>query len=258
MTPLHRGRAPSTRDRAERRLVGAARRGDRNARERLIASRLGMVRAVAFCYQGLGLPLDDLVQEGSLGLLEAIDRFDPRRRADFDAFARFRVRRAIRNALTNQARLVRLPKQVVERRRMIARAETAFAAETGRMPSAAQLAATTGLSPAAVIEARSAAISPLSLDELAKADGTPLEALVMDGAAPDPERELIDGERSLLVRDAVARLSPRQREIVCRHFGLDRDESTIAEVADHLHLSQRRVRTIENDALHSIARELSE
>ena len=240
----------------EHELVLAARGGDRCARERLVASRLDTVRAVASRYRGLGLPLEDLVQEGSLGLLEAIERFDPGRRTDFDAFARFYVRRAIRNALTNQARLVRLPKQVVERRRLLARAEAESTAETGRPPTTAELAATTGLSAAAVTEARTAAISPMSLDELATADGAPLEALVADTAAADPERELLERERSRLVHDAVVGLSPRQREIVSRHFGIGGREDPIAVVARDLELSQRRTRTIEHDALNRIAAEL--
>src|SRR5204863_9970440 len=98
-------------------LLAAARRGDRLSRERLIGEYLPVVRAIASRYRDLGVPLDDLVQEGSLGVLEAISRFDTRRSDDFESYARFRIRRAIRNALTEQSRLIRLPKQVVERRR---------------------------------------------------------------------------------------------------------------------------------------------
>src|SRR5207249_1152228 len=99
----------------ERRLVRAAARGDRRARERLVERYLPLVKRLAWRYRGLGVPVDDLVQEGSVGLLEAIDRFDPARGNEFAAYARLRARRAILNALTTQARLVRLPKQVVER-----------------------------------------------------------------------------------------------------------------------------------------------
>jgi RNA polymerase primary sigma factor len=241
----------------QRKLLRAARRGDRGARERLVVSHLGLVRRVASHYRGLGLPFDDLVQEGALGLLDAIGRYNPCRQADFEAFARFRVRRAIRNALTDQARLVRLPKQVVERRQALARTEaTLRAVANGRAPTPAELAAATGLSLTAVLEAQTAAIAPVSLDELAAPGGLPLEAFVADTTAPDPEHETLSTETAQLVRDAVDRLSPRQREIVSRHFGLDREEAAIADVARDLHLSERRTRTIEQDAIRSLAHEL--
>jgi RNA polymerase sigma factor (sigma-70 family) len=240
----------------QRRLLRAAGRGDRGAHERLIVCHLSLVRGIASRYRDLGMPLDDLIQEGSLGLLEAIDRYDPSRQTEFDSFARFRVRRSIRNALTDQARLVRLPKQVVERRRLLDRAEARLTAANGRGPTPVELAAATALSLEAVLEARTAAITPMSLDEPAAPDGSPLEGLVADAAATDPEREVLAGDEAEQVRDAVARLTPRQRQIVSRHFGLDGGESDIASVAAELHLSERRARTIEHDALHQLADEL--
>jgi RNA polymerase sigma factor (sigma-70 family) len=240
----------------QRKLLRAARRGDRGARDRLITCHLGLVRRIASRYRDLGMPFDDLVQEGSLGLLEAIDRYDPSRQAEFEVFARFRVRRAIRNALTDQARLVRLPKQVVERRRLLDRAEARLTAAKGRAPTPVELAAATALSLEAVLEARTAAITPMSLDEPAAPDGSPLAGLVADGLASDPECEALAADEAERVRNAVARLSPRQRQIVSRHFGLDGGEVDVATVAAELHLSERRTRTIEHDALHQLADEL--
>jgi len=101
----------------EAKLLKAAARGDEGARRRLVAAHLPLVRGVAARYESLGLPFDDLVQEGCVGLLEAIDRWDPARGVPFEAFARFRVRAAIRDALTTRARLIRLPKHVVESQR---------------------------------------------------------------------------------------------------------------------------------------------
>jgi RNA polymerase primary sigma factor len=240
----------------ERKLFRAARRHDRGARERLVASHLGLVRAVASRYRDLGLPFDDLVQEGALGLLDAIDRYDPCRETDFEAFARFRVRRAIRNALTEQARLVRLPKQVVERRRMLARTQSRLTSESGRTPTPAELAAATGLSRLSILEARTAAIAAISLDAPVAHDGSTLANLIADSTAADPEGAALSAEEARLVRDAVARLAPRSREIVSRHFGLDGGETAVAAVALDLHLSERRTRTIERDALHQLASEL--
>jgi len=240
----------------ERRLLRAAARGDSGARDRLVVCHLGLVRAVASRYRDLGLPFDDLVQEGALGLLEAIDRYDPGRRVAFETFARFRVRRAIRNALTERARLVRLPKHVVERRRLLAGAEATLVAALARPPTPAELAADTGVSYDAVVEALTASITPLSLDQEAASDGSPLESLVADSTAPNPERETLVADRRRRVRDALTRLTPRQREVVNLHFGLDGSPADLASVATTLHLSEQRTRTIENVALCELANEL--
>ncbi len=238
-----------------RRLLRAARRGDSGARDRLVAAHLELVHRIAAHYRGLGVPYDDLVQEGSIGLLEAIDRFDPRRQPDFEAYARFRVRRAIRNALTEQARLVRLPKQIVDRRRLMASAEAQLAAR-GSDATPEALAVATGLSIEAVLKAQAAAGSPTSLDHSVVDGGATLEELVADENASDPERETLLHEEAELVRQAVQHLAPRQREIVRRHFGLDREETPIAALADGMHLSERRTRTLEQDALYHLACDL--
>jgi RNA polymerase primary sigma factor len=244
-----------------RKLLRAARRGDRRARERLVISHLGLVRSVASRYRELGLPFDDLVQEGSLGLLDAIDRYDACRGPEFNSYARFRVRRAIRNALTDQARLIRLPKQVVERRRAIDRAEaTLTASAAGRAPTPTQLAAATGLPVAAVLEARSAGLAPISLDEPALPDGSPLESLIADPAAIDPELDALDRNRTELLNAALEKLPERQRQVVSRQWGLNGAPDSTAALAAEFKLSPRRTQTIGRDALYELraALELAE
>jgi RNA polymerase primary sigma factor len=238
------------------RLLRAAKRGDQRARERIVARHLGAARAIAARYRDLGLPVEDLVQEGSLGLLDAIDHYDARRGADFEKYARFRVRRAIRNALTAQSRVIRLPKQIVERRRAIERVEAGLIGATGRVPTPAELAVATGLSPEAVVETRTIASNLVSLDQPVFPDGSTLETVVADASARDPEVETVDHEQARLVDDAVAHLPARQREIVSRHFGVGRDAEQIADVAAALHVSQQRARAIERDALYSLREQL--
>ncbi len=237
-------------------VLKAAKRGDKTARERLVAKHLCIVRSVASRYRNLGLPFDDLVQEGSLGLLEAIDLYDPARSADFETYARFRARRAIRNALTEKSRLIRLPKQVVERRRAIERAEARLAAAQGRVPTAYEVAAALGLEQSAVLETRHLSGAPVSLDQSVLPDGSPLETVVADNAALDPEFEVVEHEHAELVDAALAALPERQREILSRHFGLGRTPEEIADVADALHLSQQRTRAIERDALYALRERL--
>lgn len=233
-------------------LLRAAQRGDRWARGCLVTERLGVVRSLAAHYRDLGLPYDDLVQEGSLGLLEAIDEYDPARGTDFDTYARFRVRRAIRNALTEKSRLIRLPKQVVERRRAIERADARLTAACGHVTSARELAAALDLPPAVIREARDLAASPVSLDQSVLPDGSTLETIVADPAAPDPELEAVEREQARIVDAAVAELPERQREILSRHLGLGRTPEEIAQIAAALHLSQQRTRAIERDALSAL------
>lgn len=233
-------------------LLEAARRGDRHARDRLVEEHLPIVRAITLRYRDLGVPLDDLVQEGALGLLEAIERFDPQRSDDFEAFARFRVRRAIRNALTEQSRLIRLPKQVVERRRAIEATEARLIAASGHGPTPDEIAEATGLSPAAITASRDVGKQPVSLDQAVLEDGSPLESHIVDGAALDPAAEAADRQLTRAVDDAVNRLPPRQREVVTRHFGVGCPPEEISEVAHSLHVSQQRTRAIERDALYTL------
>ena len=223
------------------------------SREQVVTSYLGLVRSVASRYRDLGLPFDDLVQEGSLGLLEAIDRFDPSRGTPFDGYARFRIRRAIRNALTDQARLIRLPKQVVQRRRAIDAAEARLAAEAaGRHATPMQLAAATGLSVDAVENARSAGLAPISLDEPLLPDGSSLASLVADATAADPELSAVEHEQTELLKAAVDELPNRQRYILNHRWGLGGEPVSITDLAAELDLSPRRTQTIGRDALYEL------
>jgi RNA polymerase primary sigma factor len=233
-------------------LLEGARQGDRAAREELVTEHLPDVRAIASRYRNLGLPLDDLVQEGAIGLLDAIEHFDERRETDFDVYARFRIRRAIRNALTDKSRLIRLPKEIVERRRALGRAASRLTAADGVAPSASELAELTGLPVETVRETLDVNPNVVSLDRVVLPDGSTLEELVQDEASPDPVTDIVEHEEIDLVDQAVGELPPRQREIVIRHFGLGCEPEEIAQVAAELHLSQQRARTIERDALFTL------
>ena len=225
----------------ERRLIGAAQRGDRRARDRIVSSRLPLVRCVARRYVNLGLPFDDLVQEGSVGLLEAIERFDLAS-GDFERFARFRVRRAIRDALTERSRLVRLPKHVVERRRALARA----AGNGATSPVA--LAAATGLSLKAVANALEAEITPVMLDTAASASADP--------SLPDPAVLVVEHDSAERLETALTELPVRHEQIVRSVFGLDGPPMSVSAVASDLGLSRERTRAILRSGLDRLRGEL--
>lgn len=239
-------------------LLRAAQRGDRTARDELVSSNLGLVRSVAARYRDLGLPLDDLVQEGAIGLLDAIDHYDPGRGASFVSYSRFRIRRAIRDALTDKARLIRLPKQVVERRRAIERAEAQIAAAAaGRTPAAAEVASATGLSVAAVFDARSAGLAPVSLDEAVLPDGAPLAGVIADPHAADPEVIALERERTRRLLAALENLPERQRRIVNCKWGIGEASMPNRVLASKLALSPRRTQTICRDALYALRNSLA-
>jgi RNA polymerase sigma factor (sigma-70 family) len=243
-------------DMQQRELLEAARRGDGGARERLVRSCLPLVRAVARRYRDFGLPLDDLVQKGTIGLLEAIDRFDPERGIAFETYVRFRVRRAVTAALTDQARLIRLPKHVVERRRALDRAANRLVA-AGRLATPAELATITGLPLRAVLEAQTVTEPPVSLDARWLPDGSSLEGELADPSASDPAAATIERERHTLLALALKHLSERQRHILATQWNLhDEAERSVAELARELHLSPRRTQTIGREALESLRREL--
>ena len=244
-------------DGRRRRLLRAARRGDRGARARLVESNLPLVRSIAVRYRGYGLPIEDLVQEGAIGLLDAIDRYDPAGGRLFEPEARFRIRRAIRNALTDQARLIRLPKHVVERRRALDTAEAGLLAAS-KPATPAALAAATGLSVEAVLTARSVPQSSISLDEPGCLDGPPLVSAVADPRALDPAAEALRGERSASLEHALARLPRRQQRVVQGQWGLDGAAARSAkELGRELNLSPRRTQTLGRQALDALRRELT-
>ena len=236
--------------------LSAAVAGDRAAADALVRAELPLVRRIAARYRYAGLPFDDLVQEGSMGVLEAIRDFDSDHGVPFETYARFRIHRSIRNALTERSRLVRLPKHVVERRRLLDRERAAIFAATGHDPSAAELAARTGLQPDVVSAALDAAIDAVSLDEPVVAGGSTLEELLADPAAADPESTVLDADVVRRVDDAVGRLPDRQRTMIEHAFGFGTEPESLTEVAEEFHLSPQRTRTIVVDALERLRRDL--
>jgi RNA polymerase sigma factor (sigma-70 family) len=235
------------------RLAARARRGDHVARTALVEEHMGLVRSVAFRYRNLGLPVDDLVQEGAIGLLAAVDDYDSTRGASFSTYAFWRVRAAVTHAVTAHGQLIRLPRPVLERRRHVARTREHLAA-AGREPSVTELARATKLRPAEVAEAL-APSAVASLDEQT-ADGSALVDLVAADTEASPEAQLVRGEEVTALRGAVRRLRGPKRMIVSRHFGLAGTTETLTDIADDLHLSPERTRALKDEALRDLAVEI--
>ena len=233
--------------------------GDERARRALIESNLRLVVAMARRYQGLGLPFPDLVQEGTVGLIQAVDRFDWRRGRRFSTYAAWWIRQSIRRALTNDSRTIRLPSRLVAKQLATRRAAATLEAGLGRPATTEEIAAVTGYDPAAVAGVDHAPLASASLnDTVGSEEGSAqLVELVADASAPDPPGEAEETDRDEALRQAIGLLSPRERDILLCHFGLDRDAETLEEIAGELHLAPERVRQIEQHALSLLAQRLA-
>lgn len=236
------------------RLAARARRGDRAARAALVEEHMGIVRSIAVRYRDLGLPVDDLVQEGAIGLLSAIDDYDSSRGTSFSTYAFWRVRAAVTHAVTARANLIRVPRPVLERRRQVAAAQSMLSATVGA-PSVRDLSVATALAPEQVAEA----LAPprvLSLDETLP-DGNRLADRLADDPAASPEALAVTALERRTLRNALGRLRPRPRAILKRHYGIDREPETLTTIAADLRLSPERTRALKDEALQKLASELA-
>lgn len=215
-----------------------------------------LVRGLAVRYRGLGLPVEDLVQEGSIGVLAAIDDFDPARGPDFASHAYWSARRAILRALTNDSRVVRVPGNVLDRRRIVQRVAAELRAASGQEPSDRAIAAALGVPVPDVATAR---VDPVGVTSLESgADGATLGDALVDPAAQDPAELVVHAEELGLVARALRHLPERERAIVIGHFGLQGGSETLAQLGARLHLSPQRTRALEQNALYRLAGELEQ
>ena len=233
-------------------LAKAIERGDLAAKERMIEANLRLVVAVARPYRGRGVPFADLVQEGTVGLVRAVERFDHRRGGKFSTYAVWWIRRAILDALAS-SNIIRIPPKASQQLAAVRRAEAELERIGPRPVSSEAIAERTGLTPPTVSSLRSAARVTASLDESVGEDATPLRDLLADERGIDPTEHAISRERRREVMAMLRLLPPRHREVLVRRYGLrDAQVQSHEQIGKWLGVGEERSRQIEREALNRL------
>jgi len=235
-------------------LAAKIKKGDKKAREQMIKANLRLVVKIARDYEGIGLPLLDLISEGNIGLMKAVERFDPKKGGKLSTYGSWWIKQSIKRALANQSKTIRLPVHLVDKISKMRRTAMKLQEELGREPTDEELAGELGMTASRIAQMRQAAIRPASLDApIGDEDSNSYAEIVEDENATSPYANLEDKTVTDMLQDMVKHLDPREATILRYRFGLDGgSEKTLEEVGEKFGVTRERVRQIQNLALRKL------
>src|SRR5882724_2828157 len=238
-------------------LASRIQRGDEQAREQMIKGNLRLVVKIARDYEGLGLPLLDLINEGNIGLMKGVERFDPKK-AKFSTYAAWWIKQSIKRALANQTKTIRLPVHVVDKLAQIRKTDMRLRELLEREPTDEEIGAELGFTTGRVRQYREASQTPLSLDAPLDTDdsGSVSEIVADQNAAPPFDRVVRNNDRDLLY-EVLATLDERESKILAMRFGLDDGKpKTLETIGEYFGVTRERVRQLQEAALQEMRRRI--
>ncbi len=239
-------------------LASMIKKGDKEARDLMIKANLRLVVKIARDYEGFGLPLLDLVSEGNIGLMKAVERFDPNKGGKLSTYAAWWIKQSIKRALANQSKTIRLPVHLVDKIAKMRRAEMKLHEELGREPTNEEVAIEMDTTTQRIAQMRAASIRPTSLDApIGDEDSNTYGEIVEDETADTPYEQLEEKTVTDMLRDLVDTLDQREITILRYRFGLDGgSEKTLEEVGEKFGVTRERIRQIQNIALRKLRKRI--
>ena len=250
------GKTPLLKPEEEVALANRIKKGDKEARDQMIAANLRLVVKIAYQYNNFGLQLLDLISEGNIGLIKAVERFDPSKGGKLSTYAAWWIKQSIKRALANQSKTIRLPVHLVDRIAAMRKIITELTDELDRAPNDEEIAHVMGISVNKVAHLKSVSVRPASLDAPVTDDSqTSFGELVGDETQHTPFEQLQQKSTFGDLEFILQKLEPREAEIIRLRFGLNRANSmTLEEVGEHFQVTRERVRQIQNLALQKMRR----